>query len=278
MQNIAIIASSKDPAGINIRNSLIELFNFEKNSKKFDDNDVYQYAKIKNKTIKLYLINDDLIFAENIDKKISADFFIFASKHRSKENTKSFAVHPIGNWGNADFGGQEKTLCFSSAVLLKNFFVGLNENGKNIGYEITLEATHHGPYVEKPAVFVEIGSTDKEWNDKNNGEIITRTIINSLKNENQNYKIAIGIGGPHYCNNFNKIVLRADIALSHICPKYHLDKLNEELIKQSIQKTKEKIDFVLLDWKGLGAEKQRIVDLLKNLNLEFKRTDRILRD
>ena len=43
--NIAIISSSKDSAGINIRNSLIELFNFEKTNEKFDSNDVFQFTK-----------------------------------------------------------------------------------------------------------------------------------------------------------------------------------------------------------------------------------------
>lgn len=178
---IAVIASSKDPAGINIRNSLLKLFDFEKSDEKFDNNDVFQHDKIENKNIKLYLINDDLIFSENIDKKIEADIFIFASKHRSKENTKSFAVHPIGNWGKAEFGGQERKLCFSSAALLKNLFIELNENGNNSGYEITMEATHHGPYIDKPAVFVEIGSTEKEWNDAKNGEIIAKAYTQFFK-------------------------------------------------------------------------------------------------
>lgn len=278
MHQIAIIASSKDPAGVNIRNNLIESFGFEKADEKFYNNDVLSYGKIRNKAIKLYLIKDDLIFAENIDKKINADTFIFASKHRSKENTPSFSVHPIGNWNKAEFGGNEKSLCPSSAVLLKNLFFELNNFAKDANFELTMEATHHGPYVEKPAVFVEIGSTDKEWSDEINGEIISKTIIEALNNENRNYKIAVGIGGPHYCNNFNKIVLRTDIAISHICPKFHLDKLDESLIKQSIEKTVEKIDFILFDWKGLGTEKQRVVELLKSMNLEFKRTDKILKD
>ena len=271
--NTAIISSSKDPAGVNIRNSLIEVFNFEKTNEKFDDNDIYQHQNIR-----LYQINDDLIFADNIYKKINSDILVFASKHRSKESTPSFAAHAIGNWDTAELGGQEKILCNSSAVLLKNLFAELNKIGKDSGYELTLEATHHGPFIEKPAVFVEIGSTEKEWNDMLNGEIIAKAIINAINNQNKNYKVAVGIGGPHYCSNFNKIMLRTDIALSHICPKYHLQNLDEELIKQSIQKTKEKVDFVLLDWKGLGAEKQRIIDVLKNLNLEFKRTDQILKD
>ncbi|MBI2558816.1 hypothetical protein HYW20_05820 [Candidatus Woesearchaeota archaeon] len=269
---IAIIASSKDPAGINIRNNLIEVFDFKKVNEKFDNNDIFQCDKIKN--IKLYLTNDDLIFSENIDKRINADILVFASKHRSKENTPSFTVHPIGNWGKAELGGKERTLCFSSATFLKNLFIELDNNEKD-GYETTLEATHHGPYTEKPSIFVEIGSTEKEWNDKENGKIIAKTIMDSIKNQNQDYKIAVGIGGPHYCDNFNKIVLKTDIALSHICPKYQLENLNEGIIKQSIEKTAEKVDFALLDWKGLGTEKQRIVEILKKLNVEFRRTEQV---
>ena len=143
-------------------------------------------------------------------------------------------------------------------------------------YEITLEATHHGPYVEKPAVFIEIGSTEKEWSGRENGEIIAKAIINALSNEGNSHKIAVGIGGPHYCSNFNKILLRTDIAVSHICPKYHLQDLNENLIKQSMEKTAEKVNFILLDWKGLGKEKQRILDILKNLSVEIKKTEQIL--
>ena len=30
-------------------------------------------------------------------------------------------------------------------------------------YKLTLECTHHGPLIEKPCVFIEIGSTETEW-------------------------------------------------------------------------------------------------------------------
>ncbi len=276
--NIAIIASSKDPAGINIRNNLIELFDFEKSDEKFDKDYIFRYDKIQNKKIKLYLISDELVHAENIGKRIDADAFIFASKHNSKEAKPSFSVHPIGNWGKAELGGRERMLSMSSGFLLKKLFVELNNNVKNLNYELTMEVTHHGPYIEKPATFIEIGSTEKEWKDNLNGKIISESIMNAISNRNNNYKTAIGIGGPHYCSNFNKVLLRTDIALSHICPKYLLNELNQELISQAIEKTAEKVDFILLDWKGLGTEKQRIADLLKNLNLEIKRTDKILKD
>jgi len=264
---LAIISSKQDLASVNIRNNLINNYDFKKT------NEIYE-LKIDDNIITLYTINDELIHAEDLE--INADFFIFISKHVSKENTPSFTTHSIGNWDKADFGGKDKTLCPSSALLLKNMFLELLKNSKEkTDYETTLEATHHGPFTEKPTLFIEIGSTEKEWNDKNNGKIIAATIINSLKNNNNNQKIAIGLGGTHYCNNFVKILKRTDIAFSYICPKYMLEKLNKELLQQAIQKTKEKVDFIVLDWKGLGKEKQNIIDLLKELNLEYKRTDQI---
>lgn len=274
MQTIAIISSSKDPAGINIRDNLVKHHDFKDSNEKFDNSAVFE-LDAEGKKIKSYLINDDLIFAENIDKKINADILVFASKHRSKENTKSFAVHSIGNWHSNEMGGKEKQLCQSSAILMKNMFIELAKHEKEIDYEMTMEATHHGPYTEKPSIFAEIGSTEAEWTNEENGKIIADTIMNGLKNNNSNYKIAIGIGGPHYCSNFNKIALETDVALSFVCPKFHLDKLDESMIKQAIEKTKEKIDFVLLDWKGLGKEKQRIIKILEALKIEYKRTDKI---
>src|SRR3989344_6998385 len=274
MQNIAIISSLKDPASVNIKDNLLELFDFRQLDEKFEGNNVYEFNS-DNEQIRLYLINSDLVRSENIDRRIKADFLVFASKHQSKENTPSFTVHSIGNWGKANLGGGDGKLCHSSAILLKNIFIELNNAAKNSNYEITMEATHHGPYVETPSVFVEIGSTEKEWNEKENGEIIAKTIINAINNENKNYKIAVGLGGTHYCTNFNKIMLKTDIALSFICPKYALQDLNENLIQQAVQKTKEKIDFVLLDWKGLGKEKQRIADILNKLGLKHERNDKI---
>src|SRR3989338_5657672 len=275
MDNIAIVASSKDPAGVNIRNNLLELYNFKKINENFDNNEIYEFSEFENIKVKLYLVSSDLVYSENIDKRITSDFLVFASKHRSKENTPSFTVHSIGNWGKANLGGKDRELCQSSAVLMRNMFIELNNAAKDSGYEITMEATHHGPIVETPSIFVEIGSTEKEWNEKKNGEIIAKSIMNGIKNENKNYRIASGLGGTHYCANFNKIVMKTDIALSFVCPKYAISDLNEDLLNQILQKTKEKIDFILLDWKGLGQEKGRIVELLNKLNVKMERADKI---
>ena len=267
----AIIASKKDAAGMNIREQLLSLFDFKETTEKFETNPVFEF-----KDILLYTAETESIYLENVDKKIDADLFVFATKHQSKEGVHSLSCHAPGNWNTADFGGKDRTLCVSSAVYLKNAFLKLKELAAHLDYEITLEATHHGPVVGKPCFFIEIGSNEEQWQNKEAGEIIAKTIMHALQNDSgKKYKIALGLGGLHYCPTFNKVMERTDIALGHICPKYHLEKLDKEMLQQGIEKIKEKTDFVLLDWKGMGKEKQRIIDLLNELNIPFERTDKI---
>lgn len=279
---IAIIVSKKDPAGMNIAECLRN----------------YNLTELD---AGLYEVEKESIFNENIDKEIEADLFIFATKHQSEAKVPSLSCHVPGNWGKAEFGGEDKKLCIAPAVYLKEVFLLLNKGiSRDLSHpknpppptsnlQVTLECTHHGPYLEKPCFFIEIGSSEEQWKNKEYGEVIAKTIINILKNKNNNpahppppsssekgVKVVFGIGGPHYCSNFNKVLLRTDIAVGHVCPKYQLENLDKEMILQAISRTKEKVDFVLLDWKGLGKEKQRIVDMLNELNLEFKRTDQIL--
>jgi len=293
--NIAIISSLKDKASVNIKENIINNFNFNKLEEQFENNNTYQYTT-NSKIIKLYTINSELIFAENIDNKINADLFIFISKHSAREDRKSLTLHPIGNFGKADLGGKEETLCIAPAVYLKNIFIELNKNAQNSDYEVFMEATHHGPFLEKPALFVEIGTTEKEWEDKNAGNIIAKSLISIIKNNsnnnflknknnnelinenfninkirNNNYESVFVIGGSHYNYLANKVMLKSDYASGHICAKYNLEKLNIDLIKQAMEKTIPTAKFVLLDWKGLGKEKHRILNLLEKNNIEYHR-------
>jgi D-aminoacyl-tRNA deacylase len=93
--NIAIICSTKDAAALNIKDSLLNL-GFAQNNQKFEDHIVYEY-----KTAKLYTTDADSIYCENIDKRIHADLFIFATRHASKSGIHSLSVHTQGNWGTA---------------------------------------------------------------------------------------------------------------------------------------------------------------------------------
>ena len=138
-----------------------------------------------------------------------------------------------------------------------------------------MEATHHGPFLETPCLFIEVGSSKQEWDDDRACKVIAKTILESINSfkQNENYKVAIGIGGPHYCPNFNQIQLDNQFAISHIIAEYALP-INKEMIYQAISKTKEKVKYIIIDWKGLGKSEQRqqTLDVLKDFNLNIIRT------
>ncbi len=271
-QKYLIIASKKDMAGINITTQLSQfrqkpIISSMSNTPNFD----------------FYLREEEIISDENLDyEKINRyDFIIFASKHQSKEGIKCLSVHAPGNWKKNELGGKENKVCLTSAQFQKQLFENLNKRATEHNlkdYQITLECTHHGPLINKPCIFIEIGSTENEWKDRRAGFIIAKTIRDTIEQfkENPYNEIAVGIGGPHYCPNFNNIQLKSNYAISHIIPGYALP-LTEEMIKEAIKKTEEEVDFVILDWKGLGNadERQRILQILDKLYLKYKKTSEI---
>ena len=296
--NIAIVSSTKDIASTNIKENLINNFDFNKLDEKFDNNNIYQHIINNEKNnkiiIKLFTINSELIFTDDLDNKIDADVFVYISRHRAQEGRASLTCHNIGNFGKAKHGGKEKTLCYSDSFLLKNIFIELNNNVKE-PYEVTSEATHHGPYMEKRVLFVELGSNEEYWKDEEGGKIIAKSLINAFENYNKTinnnsneiinnneskdngnhgFESVFLIGGSHYSHVANKAMLKGNIAVGHICAKYNLPDLDEDLIKDAMEKCKAKL--VLLDWKGLGKEKARIVEILKKNSIPYKRSDQVM--
>jgi len=255
-----IIASKKDKAGINITTALSQYGNFD-----------------------FHLVEGETIYTESLDlwKIDKYDFIIFASKHASEKGGKTLSIHAPGNWKNADLGGKQGQVCKSSALFQKQFFERLHKNVDKYelkDYQITLECTHHGPLINKPCMYAEIGSTETEWNDRRAAFIMAKTIAETIKNfeENPYNEVAIGIGGPHYCPSFNRIQKDSNIALSHIIPQYSLP-LTEEMLKQAITNTEEEVDFAVIDWKGVGKKEQRdeMIALLDKMYVQYKRTSDI---
>ncbi|MEK6882551.1 MAG: D-aminoacyl-tRNA deacylase [Nanoarchaeota archaeon] len=256
-----VVAYRHDPAGMNIFRQLL------------------QFGKIDT-----YLCDKPIVFTENLDlEKINKyDFIIFASKHQSESKEKTLSVHTIGNWREANYGGERKKVSLSSAILFKQTLQELNKNYQESSlrdFSVTMEATHHGPLIGKPSLFIEIGSTILEWENLKAGFVIAKTISNIIQNfkYNQYNEVAIAIGGPHYCPNFNKIQLKSNIAISHIISSYALP-ADELMIQEALSKTyEEDVEFILLDWKGLGnaSARQQLIDVLEKMNLRFVKTSDI---
>jgi D-aminoacyl-tRNA deacylase len=257
---IAVIVSKLDTAGMNIRNELLRNFEFITGA------DAAAFESIS-----LFAINNDTVIYDEADS-LDADFLVFATRHQSKTGEKTLSVHFPGNFGEANLGGRKSELCVAPAGLLKNMFKRLVEYGRDSGYDVTMEATHHGPFLKKPAMFIEIGSAEEQWKDPDAAKIIAKTIINGIKDYREMSSAAIGFGGIHYCSNFNKVLLRTNIALSHVCPKYSLMQLDAEMIRQMVERTYEKVELAILDWKGMsGEDKSHLIPLLDEAGLPWKK-------
>lgn len=259
-KNYLIVASKLDKAGINITTQLSQFGNFN-----------------------FYLCENEIIYTENLDfEKINNfDFIIFASKHSSEKGKKTISIHAPGNWRNAELGGKSGKVCKTSALFQKQLFEKLKYNIDKFhlkNYDLTLECTHHGPLINKPCVFVEIGATETEWKDKKAGFIVAKSISEAIQGfkENPYNEIAIGIGGNHYCSSFNKIQLSSNVAISHIIPQYVFP-LTEEMIQEAIAGTEEDVDLLLVDWKGLGNSEQRnqAMGVLNKFYIPKKRTSEV---
>jgi D-aminoacyl-tRNA deacylase len=269
----SIIVSTKDIAGMNIRNVLVELHGFNKTTETFHGNPVYMKEGIK-----LYTTDSETIHSEGIDESVEGDWIIFATRHQAASARKSFSTHVCGNWGKAEAGGSDKKLCVALPAVMKEALRKIESVYGGDEFDIIQECTHHGPLLSKPCMFIEIGSTEKEWERHDAGDVIARVVNYIVMNPVKKYKSVVVLGGGHYSQVGTKLMLKTDYAVGHICPKHMLTELDEDLLKQAVEKNGNNFDMVVLDWKGLGTEKQRIVSMLDKLDIKHERYQRLFKE
>jgi len=256
----AIIFSEKDIAGRNIAEKLVERYGFEK------VNDF----EWKGKGVRLTRVKEDIIRAQ-ID--FVTDYVVCASRHKSESGKKTLCVHVPGNWGKADFGGNERTLNIVYASKMKVMLREIEKlaQEKKLGWPVCMEVDHHGPTIDMPIMFVEIGSSEEEWKNEQAAEIIADGIMKGIESS-EKFKSVFGIGGGHYAPLFTKIMLEEEIAVGHILPKYRMDDAGTDTLKQAFEKSIEPVEKAVLDWKGMnGDQRKRIIALLEETGKEWER-------
>jgi D-aminoacyl-tRNA deacylase len=230
------------------------------------------------RNVRLFVCNNSLLHLDDLDevsiwdsKEIQSNY-IFLSKHVSKSGTPTLTCHSTGNYGDNPNGGNSREIAVSYPYLQKQFLRRLvNAKSATPTYDIVIEATHHGPTSLKgPVLFIEIGSTEREWTDKNAASIVCDCILDVIKNDlNCCKKVGIGLGGTHYPIKFNKLLLESEFGLAAIATKNDLQSIDKNMLEQMIIKSIEKVSYVIVDWKGLGKQKDRIVGLVTDSGLDI---------
>ena len=151
-----LVAYADDPAGGNMANFVSRDL--------VKDGDVF-----RGEYFDLAIIPTPAISADWIEDKFDYDGYIFLSKHAAESGVLALTCHNTGNFSAANFGGYERQVSIPHSNLQKSYIQNLwDARNQFTKFQITIEATHHGPTsLEKPTLFIEIGTTPKEWNDVN---------------------------------------------------------------------------------------------------------------
>jgi len=237
-----IIASNEDSASINLRDRLLEMSEWSTDGE-FDNNTLWKltrdYGEFCKKNTRLITINKIHIHAEKIDEiwvektGLNIENIVFLSRHKAASGKPSLTVHPIGNWGAAEYGGDEGKISGTSPNWMTSLLLNIKKNQIE-GYDVCFEATHHGPLLKTPTIFLEIGSTESEWEKREPAKALIKSLLNLKPVKGIN---VIGIGGGHYTPRFTEAALTHEVCFGHMIPNYGIPHLTEEIILKAIEKS-----------------------------------------
>ena len=272
---ILLVHSNCDVAGVNIAKSVLEHYPFKKRVQTYQETPVY-VAEIGGKQISLLTLKGEAVKSQCLGEDFpNAQLIVFISRHSSQSGKPTLSVHTTGNFGGAELGGLPGTLSIAPGAAMQTAlkaFCSLKQE-LNLNYEVTYEGTHHGPTLDLPIMFVELGSSEPQWNDLVAARVVGDAAMTAIANFSLPTETAVlGVGGPHYNQKFSQMALAGEATFGHIIPKYALSTIDSEMISQCVKKTLEKVTLAILDWKGItGEDKPKVLSALQGVGLPFKK-------
>ncbi|CAL9064036.1 D-aminoacyl-tRNA deacylase-like isoform X2 [Musa acuminata AAA Group] len=200
-----------------------------------------------NRAVRLLKHQTSIVEEDYLDRRWEAatgehvDEVIFLSRHTAVSNRPALTVHPIGvphvregeplpQGGRPGWAGPPNPRIGPWLRLMKRI---AQENGLIPEFEITLEATHHGPLVNTPTMFLEIGSTEEYWKRQDAAQAMALLLweglgveggpsVGNWGRENQGNKVLLGLGGGHYVPRHMDIVWKDGVWVGHLLSGYAL--------------------------------------------------------
>ncbi|OLS27167.1 MAG: D-tyrosyl-tRNA(Tyr) deacylase [Candidatus Heimdallarchaeota archaeon LC_2] len=286
---VLIIVSKQDLAGLNMKDHLLEIINFDLN-KDFKIHNTWppgDYEYYISEFCSLLLIPENQIKTDYFQGTINARLVIFASKHSSAAGQKSLLVHTTGIWGKeSGHGGHDHEIALAPSFTLTYAYNKIKElvQHKDLSeFWIGAEVTHHGPSaLNIPLMYIETGGTEVEWNNIEACSLIADVILEIVKLYNlpdkefdllETNPAMIGIGGGHYAPSFIKKLEKDEYMLGHIIPKYAHEDMPEEMIKIAWERTIAKEKIFLIDKKGTKSYfRHQFIKIIEELGFPWNYT------
>lgn len=270
---ILILVSRPDPASVNIRDALLDM-------ERWTEVGSFEGLPVRERPGFLMVETPRLhLECDLIDRRLKAgglrfDAILVASKHKAESGRPALTVHPIGNVGQADFGGMPGRLVPTAPVVMGRVLRRLVVEARGLKHQVTFEATHHGPYLETPTAFVEIGTDERAWSDPDIGRRVARAMLAAGEpSVGDEAPTLVMVGGSHYAPRATDLVRQSKANVGHILPGHALEKgVREEVVLDAIRGTPGCVGYYL-DPRLVDARPDAVLQAFAALDLGWWRED-----
>ena len=300
-----LLASSADTASLNMHEAMLRLGGWSELTAT-GHGLLREHAT---RPVHLLLIEELHIMADGIDctheeiTGCTVDEVLVLSRHVSATEIPALTLHAIGLPGEiphgerGQAGGRKGSVVPPSprfASLFRSMLSLAQSRELDEQFDLTLESTHHGPLLERPALYIEIGSTEREWENTRAAELWAEVISDNLGlSGNQPVKwspggdVIIGLGGGHYAPRHKAVLSDSELWAGHILANYALpfeEPSDDGLpggawrhsIEISVEATRAAFPganlFAHLDRKSFKAwQRNAIMDILDSLDVPIRR-------
>ena len=200
----------------------------------------------------IWWIKNGFLFENNLDSRfsdsISEDIreVIFLSRHFAASEIPSLTLHVIGVPGETPHGEVAEHGGIKGQVVPPNprfaewyrlMCKAAVAHNLVPEFDLTIETTHHGPILNVPTMFIEIGSSKSHWERRDAAEAWADVMVEGLglddgigkgewfsltDEQRAEEKVMIGIGGGHYAPRHSDVIRKTQCWAGHQLAGYAL--------------------------------------------------------
>lgn len=230
-----IIVSGGDVASTNQADELLKLCDW-KTLEPVEGKPSYSYLHAR-----IWWMEDGCLWEDDLDKRWELatgekpSEIIFPSRHSAASGNASLTLHPIGTMQVPEneipeYGGKAAD-CPPPNPRLAAWWREMNRVASDMeDFDLSLETTHHGPWIETPSLFIEIGSTVETWGHEEAAVVLAGIIYRGLGLDgtdglgkwDKRGRVVVTLGGGHYAPRANMLGLHEGIWIGHMLATYAL--------------------------------------------------------
>ncbi len=233
---ILIIVSGGDIASTNQAKSLLSKCEWQEGPL------VEEYRTWDRNSVRLWWRDGGVLYEDNLELRWERETgekvteVVFPCRHVAASGFPCLTIHPIGTPQYAvnetpPFGGKSGGAPPPSprmSAWMQELKKQVEIHNLKDEFTISFETTHHGPWINVPCMFIEIGSTEEKWGHEVAASALADVIINGLNlNSNQEIpileheKVVFCLGGGHYAPLPMRLSDKG-IVLGHMLANYAL--------------------------------------------------------